>query len=278
MAGKKLNVLITGTTSGFGALLLKSLLGEGHRVQTIARGGASRFADADLVMAQKTGALKAWEADLSSPESLGKVCQSLAQEPFDVLVNNAGVGFYGTFDELSEAAWREQMEVNFFSLLKITQTALPALKVNRGVLLNVSSIAGRISLPFYSLYNASKFALEGWCEALRYELWNDGVSVYLVEPGSFKTGFVSGVISRHPESKSDASRKFRKFLDSKKDRLGKDPQAVARLMLKLIRKRPRKLRHLIGTDARLGAALRWLLPYALFEKALRTGFSTISRA
>ena len=112
----------------------------------------------------------------------------------DALVNNAGYGLFGVFEELSEDLIRKQMEVNFFGCVLLTQALLPSIRATRGVILNLSSMLGFFAPPMSSLYCASKFAIEGWSESLHFELAPHGVRVVLIEPGSFNTQFGSNLM------------------------------------------------------------------------------------
>lgn len=278
MPTKTLNIVVTGTTSGFGALLMRRLLAHGHRVITGVRGGSARFQDADLRLAIQTGALKALSVDFSDHKSWRPFFEELGKiDSIDALVNNAGMGFLDPFELVPENRFREQMEVNFFSVVELTRALLPKLRQSRGAILNVSSVAGRIGLPFYSAYCASKFAIEGWSECLRYETLNDGVSVYLVEPGNFRTGFVNRVLQQQERQPTLMPVGFRKFLETKNSLYAQNPERVADLMANLIRKRPRRFRYLIGNDAVVAVFLRWLMPTRWFEAATALVFDRISR-
>jgi NAD(P)-dependent dehydrogenase (short-subunit alcohol dehydrogenase family) len=108
----------------------------------------------------------------------------------DVLVNNAGYGTVGALEFAPEEVIRRQFEVNLFGLIEVTQAVLPGMRANgSGVIVNVSSIGGRITFPFCTLYHASKFAVEGLTESLQYELNPLGIRLKIIEPGGYKTEF-----------------------------------------------------------------------------------------
>jgi short-subunit dehydrogenase len=108
----------------------------------------------------------------------------------DVLVNNAGYGTLGALEAASEEVIRQQFEVNFFGLIEVTKAVLPGMRMRRsGVIVNVSSVGGRVTFPFCSLYHATKFAVEGLTESLQYELNPLGIRLKIVEPGGYRTDF-----------------------------------------------------------------------------------------
>ena len=143
----------------------------------------------------------------------------------DVLINNAGVGLYESFEDSKEEEIRWLFEVNFFGLLNITKYTLPHLKEKRGTIINISSLAGKLPLPFMGVYSASKGALNLFSEALRNELKKDDVHVLLVLPGSIRTGFSERAMgslkppssfgSKSPEELADAI--FRAFKKKRRE-------------------------------------------------------------
>jgi len=266
-------ILITGATSGFGKLTVPLLLEKGHTVLAGVRGGMesseSRLAATFPTELQRyAGRLHAIDLDLKSASSIASAAQ-LIQARFegklDVLVNNAGFGLMGILEDQTEAQIREQMEVNFFGTVFLTRALLPAIREARGKILSVSSIAGMVGFPFYSAYCASKFALEGFMESLRYDLKPFGVQVAMIEPGGFKTGFVSA--KQFGEKSADhASPYFKRtqgfirlFDKTSESRLG-DPVTVARLISRLCDARKLRFHHWIGGDAWVVRLMRFLFP------------------
>ncbi len=183
--------LITGVSSGFGLSLALAVLAAGDVVVGSVReaeqgeafvqamGGSASFVVMDVTNAAQREAAVA--------EVLSK------QGRIDVLVNNAGYGFFGAVEEASDAEARHQMEVNFFGALALTQLVLPAMRAQKsGHVVQISSIAGISGTQGLGLYNASKFALEGFSEALAQEAAPLGIKVTLVEPGPFRTEWAGG--------------------------------------------------------------------------------------
>jgi NAD(P)-dependent dehydrogenase (short-subunit alcohol dehydrogenase family) len=283
MAAK--TILITGASGGFGRMAVPLLLGRGHTVIAALRGGEERmhgvFGDEHI----GTGRLHALDLHMERPESFEAVHQVIRREHggrLDVLVNNAGYGLLGPADEIAERDLREQMEVNFFGPVLLIQALLPALREARGRILNVSSVLGLVAFPFYGPYAASKFALEGYTEALRYDLQPAGVQVGLIEPGGFKTDFVktattAAITVPLPASSPNAERveRFNAFLQGPGNKAGGNPMRVARLIAKLCDRRTVPPRSIIGTDAWFMGLLRRLLPHRLRAWLVGLGFRKV---
>src|SRR5919199_1408705 len=126
--------------------------------------------------------------DKSVNDAIGKIENE--QETIDILVNNAGYALVGPLEELSIQEFKEQFETNVFGVIKVTKSVSPIMRKQRdGIIVNVSSIAGRIGFPLTSAYVSSKFALEGLSESIAYELEQFGIKVMLIEPGVIKTNF-----------------------------------------------------------------------------------------
>jgi NAD(P)-dependent dehydrogenase (short-subunit alcohol dehydrogenase family) len=177
-------VLITGGSRGIGQAAALRLAKAGWTVVATLRSEAGRE------VLEKAG-VHVLRMDVTAPDEVrAGVAQIIADHGrLDALVANAGVGLFGCFETLSEEEARQVMEVNFFGVLACAREVLPHLRKGQGRLVVISSIAGRRSAPGSSLYNASKFAIEGWAEGLSYELTPFGVKVVLVEPGPTESGF-----------------------------------------------------------------------------------------
>lgn len=185
-------VLITGCSSGFGAASARTFSAKGWNVVATAR----RLADLEAF--NDVPNVLAVTLDVQDQDSIdAAVAASIARfGRIDALVNNAGFGLFGVFEGTPRSKIQEQFDVNLFGAMDVTRALLPHFRANRsGVIVNVSSGAGAFGLPMISLYCASKFALEGFSEALSYELADIGVLVKIVEPGgvtSTKFGERSG--------------------------------------------------------------------------------------
>lgn len=179
-------VLITGTSSGFGAASVHRFAADGWNVVATLRDPAAAPDFPDTVLVTRL--------DVQDRASIGTaIAESLARfGRIDALVNNAGFGLHGFFETTPRAKVLEQFEVNVFGLMDVTRAVLPQMRAQRsGVIVNVTSGAGVFGLPMISLYAASKFAVEGFSESLMHELAPFGIAVKLVEPGGVtETRFV----------------------------------------------------------------------------------------
>lgn len=179
-------VFITGASSGFGKEAAKLFHEKGWNVAATMRTpeNETELQDLENVLLAKldvTDKASICDAVNKSVERFGAI---------DVLVNNAGFGAVGVFEAASDEIIRRQFDVNIFGLIDVTKAVLPVMRANKeGVIINISSMGGRITIPFGSLYNATKFALEGLTEAMQYELNPFGIRLKIVEPGSYKTDF-----------------------------------------------------------------------------------------
>ena len=187
--------LITGVSGGLGRALALEAARNGHIVIGTLRKEEQLLAFNNLV-AGKTFGL---QLDVNEAEGIEEKIAKLVAEHknIDVLVNNAGYGLFGAIEEVSMEEARQQMETNFFGALAMTKAVLPYMRKQRsGSIIQISSMAGFRSNPGMGLYNASKFALEGFSEALALEVENLNIKVTIVEPGPFRTNWAGGSSAR----------------------------------------------------------------------------------
>ncbi len=187
-------VLVTGGSSGLGLALATRLAGEGARLALVARDGARLELARESIMAAFAGASVACAAvDVSDAASVVDAFDRLAGEMggLDMLINSAGALREGHYEELTGETFRAVMEVNFFGLEAATRAALPHLKRNDGRVVNISSLGGLAGTFGYTAYNASKYAVVGFSEALRFELAPQRVSVHVVCPPEFDSPMVA---------------------------------------------------------------------------------------
>ena len=204
----KKRVLVTGASGGIGKAIARRLAALGAQLVLTARRG-DRLAELQDEIAAVSGICHIAVGDITS----GRVRQSIIEncEPqlggLDILINNAGVGAVGRFDESSELVLRQIMDVNFFAPVELTRLALPLLKNGRNpMLVNIGSILGHRSVPLKSEYCASKFALHGWTDAIRAELVRDRVDVLLVSPSTTDSEFFENVVENKSSDSYQASR------------------------------------------------------------------------
>lgn len=252
-------VLVTGAGSGLGRATAEYLAGAGHRVYG---GDIEPRPSAQVTMVP---------LDVTDDDSVAGGVAAVIEEAgrIDVLVNNAGFGIAGSIEDTSlEEAYR-QFEVNFFGVVRMTRAVLPDMRRRgRGLIVNTSSIGGLISLPFQGLYAASKFAVEGFTEALRMELRPLGIVAVLIEPADFHTGFTAARRMAAASGEGSAyAREFRNALQViEADELhGSDPRIVGPLIARIIDTPRPRLRYMVGSRSeRLAAMLKRILPGSLF--------------
>ena len=191
-------IVITGASQGIGRALAEMAARRGARVLAGARSENLLRELADSVKASGR-TLETVAADVTSAEDRQRMVDAALRcfGGLDILINNAGIGATGHFCEMDPRLLREIMEVNFFGLTETTRVFLPLLKQgNRPAIVNISSIAGKRGIPARSEYSASKFAVEGFSEALRAELAKDGIDVLVVCPGLTQTNFSHNMLAQ----------------------------------------------------------------------------------
>ena len=197
-------ILITGASAGFGRLTANTLLQKGHTVVGSMRGvnGKNQAVAEEL---QSAGA-HIVEIDVTSDDSVTQGVAAAIDKAggLDVLVNNAGVGVVGLQETFTPEDWRKLFDINVFGVQRMNRAVLPHLREkNSGLLVHVSSLLGRMTIPFYGPYNASKWALEAMAENYRTELSGFGVDSCLVEPGGFPTTFMDNLVKPSDSSRDD---------------------------------------------------------------------------
>ena len=274
-------ILITGCSSGFGLLTAARLATSGHTVYASMRDLGKQEALLAEV-STRGGEVRVIQLDVTDRQSIEAAIERIEQEQgrLDVVVNNAGYGIGGFFEELSEAEIREQFDTNFFGAQAVTRAALPLLRrtaaqsEHRTKVINISSIQGLAPLPLMGAYCASKFALEGFSEGLHFELQPFGVDVVLVEPGAFKTAIFAEnrrMASRMGADASPYTRFGQRLLAMVEGRIASgrgagDAEDVARLIERIINQPRPRLRYLIGASGRLRYLLRSILPFKWYRR------------
>ena len=235
---------ITGISSGLGKALAEAVMADGDyvigtfRKQEQADNFSSKYGNKGKALVLDVTDHKAIEATMASIETI------------DVLVNNAGIGFVGAIEETSLDECRKVFEANFFSALKLTQEVLPKMRANRkGHIVQISSHGGFKAFAGFGIYNASKFALEGFSEALAQEVAPLGIQVTLVEPGPFRTQFAGAGL---PEAKkviydyAETAGAFRSKLKGVHGKQEGDPVKAAEAIIAFVNSESKSLRLPLG--------------------------------
>jgi len=256
-------ILITGISSGFGLETARLLSQEGHTVYGTVRRQVEPLPQVHYL-----------RVDVRDPQAVTEaVSQVVAQEGrIDVLVNNAGMGIGGPVEFATEEEIREQMDANFMGLVHFVTAVLPYMrKQGSGKIIALSSIGGLMGLPFQGFYSASKFAIEGYCEALRLETRNFGITVTVVRPGDFSTGFTG---SRKKTANAEALQVYKTYAESMgkvehDETGGLKPQVLASKISKIIRKKRPRYGYVVASfEQRLSVLLKRILPARWFAKIL----------
>lgn len=244
-------LFITGVSSGFGQALAKEALAQGHRVIGSVRSESARATFAAL-SPERAHALV---LDVTHFDAIDAVVATVEAQygPVDVLVNNAGYGHEGVFEESSLAEMRQQFDVNVFGAVAVTKAFVPYFRQRRaGHILNITSMGGHITMPGIAYYCASKFALEGISDTLSKELAPFSIFVTAVAPGSFRTDWAGRSMQRTPRRISDYDASFNPVRKAREEKNGHqlgDPRKAARAMLAIIASPNPPAHLLLGSDA-----------------------------
>lgn len=256
-------VLITGISSGFGLATAQLLAEEGHIVYGTVRREVEPLLGVHYLKVDVRDCNAVKEAVKQVVDQEGRI---------DVLVNNAGMGIGGPVEFASEEEIREQMDTNFMGLVHFVTAVLPYMRnQGSGKIIAISSIGGLMGLPFQGFYSASKFAIEGYCEALRLETKQFGTKVVVVRPGDFSTGFTG---SRKKTIHAEASQIYTSYAESMTkvehdETGGLKPQVLARRISRILRKKNPRYGYVVASfEQRLSVLLKRVLPAKWFASIL----------
>ena len=266
-------VLITGASSGIGFETAKRLAVQGHKVY-----GAARRTDR-LEALRKFGATPL-RMDITEESSIKTAVDEIlkAEGRIDVLVNNAGYGYFGAIENVSLEEARAQMEVNVFGLAALTKLVLPVMREQGcGTIVNLSSVAGRMVFCFGGWYHVSKYAVEAFSDALRIEMKPFGVNVAMIEPGGVKTNW--GIIAADHLVESSAGTAYEKAALNEAAIMRKgytgdylaSPDKVARSICRAVNARRPRARYHVGTGGHALLILKAVLPTRWMDALMRLG-------
>jgi NAD(P)-dependent dehydrogenase (short-subunit alcohol dehydrogenase family) len=262
--------LVTGASSGMGNDITGRLLRGGYVVYAGAR-RLDRMADLE-----KAGA-RTFALDVTVDQSMIDAISMIQKESgrLDVLINAAGYGQYGAVEDVPIDQGRRQFETNLFGIARLVQLSLPMMRAQRsGRIINISSIGGKLALPLGGWYHASKFALEGYSDALRNEVRQFGIDVVVIEPGGIESEW-EGIAAKEADRLSgrgaygDMVAKFRKLQNGQK---GAPPSVVSDLIVRALNARHPTPRYSGGLMARPLLFLRRRLSDRLFDRLVMMGF------
>lgn len=268
--GEKPVALVTGASSGIGEACANALLNEGYRVFAASR----RSAPADSSARATVIAM-----DVSSRASVDTAVSEILKQVgrIDLLINNAGYSLVGAVEDTSDEELLAQLETNLLGPWRLCRAVLPTMRPHGGCIINIGSIGGRIGLPFQAAYNASKFGLVGFTEALSAEVRDWPIRVVLVEPGNYRTAitanrtFAAGANGQSPYAVrfEVANRVIAAAEES-----GHGPQEVARLVVRIAATASPRLCYRVGPLLeRWAPTVKAVLPGRLFERLLIAQYS-----
>jgi NAD(P)-dependent dehydrogenase (short-subunit alcohol dehydrogenase family) len=268
--------LVTGASSGIGRACALHLAKRGFLVYAASRGAGASLAAELRAQLPASARLEVVQIDVDQEKSVrdGVARVVAAVGRIDAVVHCAGFGIGGAVEDTSDDEAKAIFETNVFGALRLCRAALPTMRCHgSGTLIFVSSIGGRVALPFQGLYSATKFALEGVAESLSMEVRGHGVRVVLIEPGDFCTGFTDRRARvRGSSGESPYHEDFERALTviESDERGGSTPDPIARLVQRILASRRPRLRYTIGPlPQRLAVQLKKVLPGRAFESILR---------
>ena len=263
--------LVTGASSGIGKATAQRLLDDGLTVYVAAR-------RVDKMQDLADAGAKVIAMDITKDDDIVAAVEQISSETggVEVLINNAGYGQYGPVEETSVDKARYQFEVNLFGLARLTQMMLPAMRDKRsGLIINISSMGGKIYTPLGSWYHATKHALEGWSDCLRIELKPHGIDVVIIEPGLIDTGF-GGALEHNFQSSENSA--YQGIIDklmaaAKNAPAGSPPGVITNLVVRAINSSKPKTRYSAGKMGPSAIFMRWLLPDRWFDRMIMRQFT-----
>ncbi len=262
--------LVTGASSGIGDATVRALLEKGHRVY-----GAARRVEKMESLKDSGASIR--HLDVTDEDSITRLVDEILTKEgrIDALVNNAGFGVYGSVEDVEIDEARRQFEVNLFGLARLTQLVLPNMRERQsGVIVNVSSMGGKVYTPVGAWYHATKHALEGWSDCLRIEVAQFGIKVVIVEPGAIQTDFAEVVIEPMLERSENgpyiglARRMAKATRDTYESGKASPPSLIADVIVKAVESRRPKIRYAVGYLAKPILLARRILGDRLYDRMI----------
>jgi short-subunit dehydrogenase len=266
-------ILITGTSSGIGKSTVIEFARKGWNVIATQRSPEKEtdFNSFDNV--------KLYTLDVTNLESITQVFKTVTEEfgTIDVVVNNAGYGVDGAFEAMSDEIIEKQFNTNVFGLMRVTREAIQHMRPNGGgTIIQISSMGGKITFPLYSIYHATKFAVEGFTESLHYELSQFNIKLKLIEPGPIVTDFYG---RSRKFIKPDYTNEYDTFIAKFNDAAAKvmkdaeGPEVVAKMIYKSATDNSIQMRYTVGKPGPLLLVLRKLLSDKLYFLMVRKSYN-----
>jgi NAD(P)-dependent dehydrogenase (short-subunit alcohol dehydrogenase family) len=250
--------LITGCSTGFGRELATYVLAQGYQAAVAARNTEDVK---DIISANEDNAISI-KLDVTKPEQIKDAVQKTKDKfgRIDVLVNNAGIGYFGAIEESEDDAVRNMFEINVFGLAKMIQETLPVMRAQKsGHIVNIASIGGLVGFPGVGFYNATKFAVDGLSESLSKETAPLGIKVIIVAPSGFRTDWAGRSANNSPiviEDYATTAGKNKSDIRGYSGNQPGDPARAAQAIVKAVEAKNSPLRLLLGAAALKGARIK----------------------
>lgn len=264
-------ILLTGASSGIGFDAALMLAGQGHKVYAAAR-------RTEKMEPLRERGITPLRMDVTDQASMQEGVKTLleAEGRIDVLINNAGYGYFGAIENVAMEEARKQLEVNVFGLARLCQLVLPIMRrQGSGRIINTSSVAGKAVLFYGGWYHVSKFSVEAFSDALRMEMQPFGIDVVMIEPGGIRTDWGHIAADHLAESskgtpyEATALREAENLLKGYDSRFLSDPSVVAKAIAKAVNSHRPRARYRVGAFAHTIVFFHWLLPARWWDASLR---------
>ena len=265
----KKTILITGASTGIGKATAIYFAQQGWNVAATMRGLEAKQTTAF----EKYPSISVFKLDVTDKESINTAVSDILQKfsGIDVLFNNAGFALAGAFEATTDEQIKKQFETNLFGAMNVTRAILPHFRNKKsGIILNTTSSGGILTFPLYSVYNSTKWALEGFMEALQYELKDFNIKIKNIEPGTVKSEFVSNIaFATNADYDSYAKKVQHNTLAGYKN--ASTPDVVAKVVYRAATDNRSKLRYPATPQARSAFFMRWLFPLKMFNNIVANG-------
>lgn len=262
-------ILITGASSGIGKATAEYFARRGWNVAATMRQPEKEMGLGTLPN------VRLYHLDVTDQTTIEQAIARAIQDfgTIDAVVNNAGYGAVGIFEKATQEQIQKQFETNVFGVMRVVRAILPHFRKNlAGTIINVTSMGGRVTFPTYSVYHATKFAVEGWAESLAFELRPFNIRMKNVEPGAIKTDFYNRSLAVFQNAALTDYDAYEKTVAAQMQETGDSapgPEIVAKTIFRAATDRSWRLRYPVGKQASLLLLLSWLLPLRWFQAAMR---------
>lgn len=258
-------IFITGTSTGLGRAAVELFSAKGWRVIA-----TMRTPEEETALGELPGVtLK--QLDVTDPDAIVRVvADTLAEEPVDVLFNNAGYGLAGPFEAATDEQIVQNITTNLLGVMRVTKEFIPHFRERKsGVILTTTSIGGKVTMPFNSVYHGAKFGAEGWSEGLSYELAPYGIRVKTLAPGGIRTDFGGRSLDQtgHPDYMDALIKATARFRDPSRDSTRSSAEQVAQAAFDAVTDGTEQITYVVGEDARKYMGMREQLGQAGFVAA-----------